>query len=117
MENGRSCEDFLNMQRHQAISDNKIVNSAIPCCVLIFWHWRAHYLSMRLGWCQPAPLHHGEEGVREGLLQHMPLLSKGQEKGVHSRLYKAQKEAGGELRGNEEESGRGERPGGNAGEN
>lgn len=65
MENGRSCEDFLNMQSHQAISDNKIVNSALPCWVLIFWHWRAHYLSMHLGWCQPAHLPYSKGGVQE----------------------------------------------------
>ena len=72
MENGRSCEDLLNMQSHQAISDNKIVNSAIPCWVLIFWHWRAHYLSMHLGWCQPAPLPHGEGGVLRRFPHHTP---------------------------------------------
>lgn len=71
MENGRSCEDFLNMQSHQAIADNKIVNSAIACCVLIFWHWCAHYLSMHLDWCQPAPPHHNQEGVLGSLLPLM----------------------------------------------
>ena len=79
MENGRSCEDFLNMQSHQAISDNKIVNSALPCWVLIFWHWRAHYLSMHLGWCQPAHLPHV---MREGS-QEASLITPRQVQGSH----------------------------------
>lgn len=83
MENRRSCEDFLNMQSHQAISDNKIVNSAIPCCVLIFWHWCAHYLSMHLSWCQPAPFHRGEEGVLRHHVAHRQV--QGSRKPCHSR--------------------------------
>lgn len=108
MEDGRSCEDFLNVQSHQAISDNKIVNSAIPCWVLIFWHQRAHYLNMRLGCCQPAPLHHGEEGVLRSLplctpvglgCPQTPLLLQGQEREVAQQTLLMTKGSWGRIGG------------------
>lgn len=118
MEDGRSCEDFLNMQSHQAISDNKIVNSAIPCCVLIFWHSSAHYLSVRLGWCQPAPRHHSGEGVLRRTPQHTPAgpglpqsqaLLKGQERVWGGTAdFPEDRTKLGEKRGRNDDNGRGE---------